>query len=138
VYALLTILGVAALPLHVLAADVRVAVSGVRNDRGRILVAICERTTFLQANCPWYGSAPATPGVVRVMVSGVPPGVYAAQAFHDEDANGKLERSFLGLPREGMGFSNDAPMHFGPPRFDAAAFPVGSGGADIRFSLRYY
>ena len=120
------------------AADVRVTVTGVRNDHGRVLVALCERADFLQPSCPWSGSAPAGVGTVTVVITGVPAGIYAAQAFHDEDNNGKLERSFLGLPREGLGFSRDAPMHFGPPRFDAASFPVTAAGASIRLSMRYY
>jgi uncharacterized protein (DUF2141 family) len=127
-----------ALPRQAVAADVRVTISGVRNDKGRVLVAICPRAEFLQDRCRWYGSAPAVPGNVVVVVSGVPAGTYAAQAFHDENGSGKLERTFLGLPKEGLGFSHDAPMHFGPPRFDAAAFTVTEGGAAIAFSLRYF
>jgi uncharacterized protein (DUF2141 family) len=120
------------------AADVTVKITNVRNDHGRIRVALCQRATFLAPHCPWQGSAPATPGEVTVLVKNVPPGTYAAQAFHDEDGNGTLERNFLGLPREGMGFSNNAPMHFGPPRYDTAAFTVDSKGANIAFRLKYY
>jgi uncharacterized protein (DUF2141 family) len=75
---------------------------------------------------------------VRIVIQNVPPGTYAAEAFHDEDDNGKLERSFFGLPEEGMGFSNDAPMRFGPPAFGAASFDVGGMDGQIRFSMRYY
>ena len=41
------------------------------------------------------------------------PGVYAAQAFHDENMNDKVDRNVLGLPTVGIGFSNDAPFRFG-------------------------
>jgi len=120
------------------AADVEVKVSNIRNDNGLIRVALCKRASFLQPHCPWQGNAQAAIGAVTVIVKNVPPGTYAAQAFHDEDGNGTLERSFLGLPKEGMGFSNNAPMHFGPPRFDAAAFDVSTNGAKIDFALKYY
>ena len=43
----------------------------------------------------------------------------------------------LGLPREAMGFSNDAPMRLGPPRFDSAAFAVGTTDMVVKFKLRY-
>jgi uncharacterized protein (DUF2141 family) len=122
------------------AATVTVTITGVRTAHGHVLVAICPRANFLQPDCPWHGLAQAHPGDVRVVIDNVPPGTYAAQAFHDEDDNGRLERSFLGLPKEGMGFSNDAPMHFGPPRFDTASFKLGGGGGGmaIRFKLKYY
>jgi uncharacterized protein (DUF2141 family) len=119
------------------AATVVVTVNGVRNDRGHVRVAICRRETFLQAHCPWFGNAPAHPGDVRVTVENVPAGTYAAEAFHDEDDNGRLERTFLGLPAEGMGFSNNARMFFGPPNFNDAAFPVAADTA-ISFALKYY
>ena len=120
------------------AATVLVTVSGVRNDHGQVLVAICAKANFLRPHCPWRGSAPAHLGDVLVRVDNVPPGTYAAQAFHDEDGNGVLERSILGLPKEAMGFSNDAPMRMGPPRFDTAAFDVGAKDAAIGFKLRYF
>ncbi len=127
-----------AVPLRAWAGDVVVTVTGVRNDRGHVRVALCQKASFLQPHCPWQGNAPAVNGETRVLVKNVPAGTYAAQAFHDEDDNGTLDRNFLGLPKEGMGFSNNAPMRFGPPRFNAAAFPVTAKGAEIRFALKYY
>jgi len=120
------------------AATVVVTLAGVRNNHGHVRVAICPKALFLHPQCPWFSSSPARPGDVLVTVTNVPPGTYAAEAFHDEDDNGKLERSFFGLPEEGMGFSNDAPMRFGPPAFGTASFYVGDKTTRIRFSVRYY
>jgi uncharacterized protein (DUF2141 family) len=75
---------------------------------------------------------------VLVVVPDVPPGTYAAQAFHDENNNSVIDRNIFGIPTEGLGFSNNAKMFFGPPRFDAAAFAVGGAAVRITFSLRYY
>jgi uncharacterized protein (DUF2141 family) len=126
-----------AMPSLAWAASVQVTVQGVRNDQGRVLVALCTDAEFLRPHCAWKASTPAAAGTVTLRIEGVPPGTYAAQAFHDENANGRLDRSLLGLPEEGMGFSNDAPMHMGPPRFAAASFQVTTSGADIAFHLRY-
>jgi len=41
-------------------------------------------------------------------------GKYAVSVFHDENSNGKLDTNFLGIPREGVGASNNAKGHFGP------------------------
>ena len=120
------------------AADVQVAIDHVRNARGHVLVALCAEPDFLQPHCPWQGSVSAAPGTVHVTLKNVPPGQYAAQAFHDENDNAKLDRTFFGMPEEGLGFSRNAPMHFGPPRFAAAAFPVAQSAVAIAFSLRYY
>lgn len=117
---------------------VEVVVNGVRNGRGHVLVAICPQAEFLQPHCRFQGSAPAHPGAVTVRIEGVPPGTYAAQCFHDETDAGRIHRSLLGIPEEGMGFSNDARFHFGPPSFEDAAFAVGPAGARIAITLRYF
>jgi len=97
---------------------------GVRNDQGHVLVAVCHQWDFLQERCAYNGQAIAQHGDVAVWVRGVPPGIYAVQAWHDENDNGRIERNILGTPREGVGFSRDAPFRFGPPRFGDATFEV--------------
>ncbi len=119
------------------AATLDVVVAGVRDARGDILVAVCSERRFLQPTCEHAGRAPARPGEVTVRVAGVPPGTWTAQAFHDEDGDGKIGRNVLGIPTEGIGFSNDAKFRFGPPRFSDAAFRLGPAGGRVRFSLRY-
>jgi uncharacterized protein (DUF2141 family) len=120
------------------AAQVTVTITGVRDGRGVVRVAICPRADFLQPRCPYVGLAPAAAGAVRVVINGVPPGVYAAQAYQDANDNGILDRDWLGFPKEGLGFSRNAPMHFGPPSFVNAAFTVGTGAITISFLLRYF
>jgi uncharacterized protein (DUF2141 family) len=84
------------------------------------------------------GSAPAQPGAVTIRLENVPPGVWAAQAFHDENGNGVLDTTMLGMPSEGLGFANDARMRFGPPSFADAAIQLTPAGGSIHFTLRYY
>ena len=120
------------------AAIVQVSVEGVRNDHGHVLVALCSKAEFLRPHCAWRGRAQAHDGTVIVTIDGVPPGLYAAQAFHDENDDGLLNRNILGLPNEAMGFSRDAPMRLGPPRFADAAFEVGAGTTRVAFGLKYF
>lgn len=120
------------------AAELAVTVRGVANDNGHILVAACTPETFLGAQCPYTGRAAAAKGEVRVLVSGIETGAYAIQSFHDENDNFDIDRSLLGLPREGMGFSRDAPMRFGPPRFEDAVVQVTGDRSEVEFRMRYF
>lgn len=120
------------------AAALEVIVGGVVDDAGHVLVAVCTKETFLGADCPHTARAPAARGAVAVRVPDVPPGTYAVQAFHDANDNLDIDRSLLGLPTEGMGFSNDAPMRFGPPRYDDAAIEIDGVDTSISFTLRYF
>lgn len=65
----------------------------------------------------------------------VAPGRYAIRLFHDRNGDGKLGTNLMGIPNEPFGFSNDAPVQFGPPAFEAAAFDVGATGISITVSL---
>lgn len=115
-----------------------VTVTGVRNAAGHIRVAVCTRRDFLQPHCARDASAPARAGSVTLRVPDVPPGVYAVQAWQDENDNGKIDTNLLGIPREGLGFSRDAPFRFGPPSFDDAAFRLTPEGGAISLRLRYF
>lgn len=119
-------------------ASVDIVVNDVRNARGHVRAEICTQQTFLHPDCPWSGSASAHPGSVTVHIAGVPPGTYAAQLYHDENDNHRVDRNLIGIPTEGVGFSRDAPFRFGPPSWDDAAFTVGPDGARITVTLRHF
>jgi uncharacterized protein (DUF2141 family) len=66
----------------------------------------------------------------------VAPGRYAISLFHDENGNHRLDKHLM-IPREGYGFSRDAPVRFSPPRFAQAAFAVDAGPARQTIRMRY-
>lgn len=118
--------------------EVVVHVEDLRNADGSVMVAVCAADDFLSARCRHRGRAKARLGAADVMVEGVPPGRYAVQAIHDENDNSELDRNLIGMPREGMGFSRDAPMRMGPPRFSDAAVEIGESGGSVTLSMRYF
>lgn len=65
------------------------------------------------------------------------PGVYAMAVYHDENGNGRFDRTIVGLPAEGFAFSNDPPTPTALPPFKAVRFKVGEGDTTIRAKLRY-
>jgi uncharacterized protein (DUF2141 family) len=67
----------------------------------------------------------------------IPPGTYAIAVIHDENMNGKLETNWLGVPKEGYGFSNDATSVVGAPSFSAASFAYDGRSLDLTMSLHY-
>ena len=54
----------------------------------------------------------------------IPDGTYAIGIFVDVNYNNKMDRNFLGIPKEQYGFSNNAKGSFGPPSFEDAAFTL--------------
>lgn len=46
----------------------------------------------------------------------------AVSIYHDENDNGKLDTNFFGVPKEGVGVSNNAKGNMGPPKFKDALY----------------
>lgn len=106
-----------------------------------------------EVDCALFGSAEGFPGDSGKAIkttkskiengqgvctfSGVAPGDYAGSVFHDENGNGKLDRNFMGMPKEGVGASNDAAGSFGPPKFDDARFSYKGGPQSLTIHVRY-
>jgi uncharacterized protein (DUF2141 family) len=118
--------------------SITVEVGNVRNSRGHVIVDVCPQDKFLGDGCPYHGEAPAHPGVTTVVIPHVPPGTFAAQAFHDENDNGETDRGLFGIPKEGVGFSRNARIRLGPPKWREAEFVHQARPEVIRFDLRYF
>lgn len=119
------------------ATQVEVMVTGVRDTKGHVHVDICTRDTFLKEDCPYSGDANSTPGGTLVTVNNVPPGEYAVQAFQDKTDQGVIHQGLLGIPKEPIGFSNNAPLRLRGPSFRDAAIDVGRGVKRITLTLRH-
>lgn len=127
----------AGIALPAAAATLTIDIGNVRNDRGHVHVDACPQDRFLKDDCPYSGEAAAQSGVTTVVIRNVPPGRYALQAFHDENDNHRVDRAIFGIPREGIGFSNDARIVLGPPKWADAVFTV-AGDMKLRLKMRYF
>jgi len=67
----------------------------------------------------------------------VPPGRYGIAVIHDENENQKLDRNFLGIPKEGFGFANNPRVLLSAPSFQAASTAVVCPTTEIQIRLIY-
>lgn len=73
-----------------------------------------------------------------VTFSSLPAGNYAVAILHDENDDMKMNTSFLGMPKEGYGFSNNVMGLLGPPSFNKASFKhPGSSATFVTIKTRY-
>ncbi|WP_343061191.1 DUF2141 domain-containing protein [Novosphingobium flavum] len=120
--------------------DVSVTVVGLRSGKGKVLACLTSKPkTF--PDCSKDPAAKraivgAAKGEVTFDFGAVAPGTYAVSLFHDENGNGKLD-TMMAIPREGYGFSRDAAVMFGPPRFAAAAVAVERAALHLKVKMRY-
>lgn len=120
---------------------IHVDVSGLHSDRGQVLCALFssangfpkkpEKAAALTKSTISHGQAVCE-------FKSMPPGTYAVSVVHDKNSNNKLDTNFMGIPREGVGASNNAKGHFGPPKFSAAAFQYSGSRKDLVINITYF
>lgn len=110
--------------------ELKVDVQHLRSHKGMIRICLtADPDNFPACVDDADATARSVPaGTDTPTIRGLPPGDYAIAVIHDENGNRKLD-TFIGVPREGFGFSRNPPVGFGPPRFAAARFTLGGAGA---------
>lgn len=89
--------------------------------------------TFGDFRDPVYEKTIPATGASTCILPDVPAGEYALLVFHDKNTSGDLDKNFIGIPREPVGFSRGY-RPTGPPAFDRAKFQV-SDQDMVRFNV---
>jgi uncharacterized protein (DUF2141 family) len=117
-----------------------VVVDNVRNGNGVIAITLYadDSSKFLVKRGSLYvGRVDATPGTTRGCIFVPKPGVYALALYHDENRDGRFDRTGLGLPAEGYGFSNNPATLAGLPQFRSVRLNVPKPGLTSRIGMKY-
>ena len=119
---------------------IHVEIAGLRSDKGEVLCALFSSPGDFPKRADkavMRSKAAIAKGHAICEFPGALPNTYAVSVIHDENSNGKLDTNFMGIPREGVGASNNAKGHFGPPKFDAASFRYSGGRLDLKIIITY-
>ena len=117
-------------------ASVDVTVEGVRGTQGVVTISLCTRQEYAVDDCRLMRSISAAPPRVMVSFGAVRAGRYAVVVFHDLDGDGEVARGFLGLPKEGVGFSRN-PSLWRKPRFEDVAVDLGTSARQVTVGLKF-
>lgn len=120
----------------------RIHVDSLRNSTGNIGTVV-----FTSAD-GWpedtkkafrHGPAPIPAGERQGIAvwENLPPGNYGVAVIHDENGNHKLDRNFIGIPKEGFGFANNPHVGLGPPAFTSAIVRVQCPVTETTIHLQY-
>jgi uncharacterized protein (DUF2141 family) len=120
--------------------SIHVDVADLRSDRGHVVCFLYNSDVGFPKD--QSVSIAKTKGVISggrssCDFASVPVGTYAISVYHDENDNGRLDANILGIPKEGVGASNDAKGHFGPPKFKDAKFLVEGNPQTLVIHIHY-
>jgi uncharacterized protein (DUF2141 family) len=116
----------------------RVVVEGVKNTRGFIGVLVFNSAAGWPEDVSSAFKSEAVPAQAPetvLEVHNLPTGEYAVVVLHDENLNKKLDRNWLGKPKEQWGMSNNPHFTHSAPSFGSARFPF-AGDEQLHIGLR--
>ncbi len=80
-------------------------------------------------------AVPAQSPETVLEVHNLPTGEYAVVVLHDENLNKRMDRNWLGKPKEQWGMSNNPHFAHAAPSFESARFPF-AGDEQLHIALR--
>ena len=117
-----------------------IEIESFRNDEGQVAISIHNgeegypggEETMVQAKYVTIKE-----GKAFAEFDNLPFGEYGVSAYHDENKNEELDANWIGIPKEGVGASNNAKGKMGPPKYEDAKFDFIEGGQKIQFDMGY-
>lgn len=119
-----------------------VHVTGARNAKGKIRAALFQGAKGFPNDASRAirtQAADIDPQALsgQIVLTNLHEGVYAVSVFHDENMNQKLDKNFMGIPKEGYGASNNPKKKMGPPDFEEAKFQISGQAQLLEIKLMY-
>jgi uncharacterized protein (DUF2141 family) len=101
-----------------------VTVNGIKNNTGKLTAEVYNsKGKFLKsAYKTTYSSIKSNTAIV--VFTDLPKSDYTLMVYHDENNNGKLDKNFIGMPKEAVACSNNAKGFMGPPKYEEAKFSL--------------
>jgi uncharacterized protein (DUF2141 family) len=121
--------------------NVDIIISGIRSEKGQIVIGVFKDSESYRTEEVFMRKAFLKDvdrnGVMKVQLN-LEPGVYGLCLLDDEDSDGIMHYNFLGMPKEGFGFSNLNFTGFTKPKFDSFKFRLNQEEKKlIKFNVRY-
>ena len=116
--------------------NLNVEIEGIKSEKGKILYSVFSDKEGFPGNhkrAIKSGTAFIENGEAGIDVD-LPKGEYAVMVFHDEDDNDELKTNWFGMPKEGVGNSNN---HKGMPSYKKSVFKL-SADKSIVINLWYF
>lgn len=120
---------------------VEVIITGIRSEKGQIVIGVFKDDESFQKEESFMEKRFVKSGIsnkeMRVQFS-LETGIYGLSLLDDENSNGKMEYNFLGIPKEGFGFSDYYHKGIKKPKFDSYKFSINKDQTKrIAIRIRY-
>ena len=115
-----------------------VIISGINKVKGELIIGLFDnKSAWLKKGKEFSEKTIEIKSKEETIIfDNLPDGEYGVSVYHDQNSDGKCNRSIIGYPVEGFGFSRDARVFVKAPGFKKASFSV-TGNSTENITLRY-
>lgn len=101
-----------------------VTVTEIQNSSGKLTAEIYNSKGKFLKSAYKITSTSIKANTATVIFSDLPKSDYTVMVYHDQNGNGKLDKNFIGMPKEPVACSNNAKGFMGPPKYEDAKFSL--------------
>ena len=124
---------------HLPKAQLEITVTGLRSDKGKVLLSVFNSEKGFPSD-PSHAILTLESDISEgeaIFSFTLEKGAYAISVLHDENGNEQLDTNILGVPKEGIGVSNNVKGFMGPPPFKKAVFEIGVDTMEQSIQMTY-
>jgi len=123
------------------AQNVEVTITGIRNTEGQMGIGVFRDSESFNKEQAYlelqFVKKDISSGEMKVRFT-LPPGTYGIAMVDDENSDDAMEYNFLGVPKEGFGFSDYYHTGLKKPKFESFKFALEKGqDKSINIRVRY-
>ena len=119
-----------------------IEITNINNIKGQVLLSIHDN----KDNFPYkplktfdLEKGDLANGRLEFFIKDIKPGEYAITVLDDRNSNRDMDKNWLGLPKEGFGFSkNVKPAFLNIPDFEKCSFEIGKEKVKTKIIMQYF
>ena len=117
--------------------NLSVLIDGGKSETGQITATLFDsEKNYMKNPTASRSVAVNEDGKAQIIFEKLTPGEYAVTVYYDEDSDGKLDKNLFGIPKEKVGFSNNAKPRMGPAPYKKARFMLTPEKSKINITLK--
>jgi len=109
------------------AQNIELNISGIRSEKGQVIIGVFRDNETFRKETPYeqfkFEKSNIFDNTLKLSFS-LEPGLYGFTLLDDENSNGLMDYSFMGIPKEGFGFSGYDHKGMRKPHFDSFKYEI--------------
>lgn len=136
---LISVTALLCFPAILFSSEIAIEIEGLRSSKGKILIGVYNQ----KDKFPKDGGSilnivgEIANGKAILQAKNLPPGEYAFALLHDENGNSEMDYNWLGIPKEGFGFSRNPSMGLSAPSFEETKINFNGSAKTIKIKVKY-